>query len=1856
MKLKYLLLLILLGLIDIKPLYSQYRGKILLKTGKMIVGFFIKDKIDGQEVYRFEDENGNLIIGEEPDLEYTVDDIAFITQEESEETGTSALFEIVGGAQALPTYLLKTIIMEEIKMIEGAFKIADIQGNYGGPTNFGRMGGIIKKEELLYRMSFLLEAYSKSGKFTHFFLSFFDKTPKYFSSNYLGKVKISIIFAMRTSKGSSFLGQVNTDWNKLTRGNKFLVNIPSEKAEQLKKDNLEVFIMVHDNNFWGKIKENIGFVQLKDADLVFMPPKPNNVTGDYGYGEVTLNWTNEPFALFDHVNVYRSHHSNFITDESTYIGSTSGEAFKDSNVKLGEIYYYILRTVDNEGNMGNKTEVFKIIPKIRLEPTVQIHKEEIYPCEPIQVTGKVITNEGDPVADASIQLKIKELNYHALTVPSNTDGKYEGMFYAPAVPGNFTLLSASSKGALSAKRELSFNVLRNRNLGHDPSVSGSEIPELIVEPGNDLEINYNVLNQGRFNENIPITHFILDQNLNTIQSIDEEFNLTKGETRQLTENITIDPDRNEGIYHYKAEIGSDTILDEMFGNNQTFRTFYVKELPAQQDYKLSEYILQKGESVNVAGKDVVFRNAYGSVIEFNVNGATNNLDLNEFWLSDDEELMCYPSLNIGDTIVHFQGGGLTNMVSATPTEDFIKIGSEAYYEISYPSSGQINDNDIELYNYNATSEITHWSYDADYISAKNHIRLNVELPDANPSEYGYFVKAVDDDYWWMTKLDLRTIPIHDIRLSDYSFVNNVQDYGGVHIPGDDFNIRLKISNNSNYYKEAFPVQMMITNKDTLIYSEARNLSLNEKSSEYITFHWRTTGLPEGNYDIEIFAKKRDHDLSDNQITDSRFLDGSPKLTLSVKKDSSVYERKDTIPIAAKVNYNNAIVKGADVSGILKRPGQEEEEINLNWNGQEQIYETSIVPHLGGFYEVILDASKRRYIEDLDTAEYKVLTNLSFEISDDTINRGNGLSVKVKSTPTGNLQGISFDLVYNPDQVKVENVLGSGYLSENKTIKTSRLLKHNQDGRTIFGLTRLDSDMKGISSFYNENLAGILIKGLSEGNARINIENCGVISADGKNIPVSANNISFDIEDKPVNVILEEDSIKLSVSDTGDLDLFFLDMNNLGATYGELSFNPEVVEVLNIKEQNLFNEKHRVKTNFITDINNREGVAKFGITRTSSSMGLNEAIGEVLSVKYQAIKKGFSRFQLNDIQLIDPQAEVNYSSNVHTDSIYVYPKTAYDTAQLFFSPSSYVVGLDSICNIDLNISDVNNLSSFAADLYYNPQIIKIKDLKEGNFLNENGVSQTTFNYDIDSINGQIIIGLSRLDSGTVSSAKDTSTLLTIEFIKKVSDSTSFKLSNVGLIAPEPNTLYPVEYDTALIVDDFYPVLLNSFRDIVYNEGFERDTIYMNNYFNDPGGDLFCYSVLNKDPSAVEVSFGNDSLFIHEVGVGEDSIVIMAMDTKGRTAKGEFLLSVNAADNHLPVIKNPIEDCTYSEGFVSDTIYLNDFFSDPDDDLLTYSVKTKYSSVVNVEISEDSLFIQEILPGEDTITVTAKDGNGGIKNYEFKVTVNASENHIPVVENPIGDLIYNKGFEKDTIYLNLVFYDEDSDLLTYTVIDEQSAVKANISGDSLFIYELGTGVDSMSVIAKDIEGGEAKDDFKILVNGSPYVISTISDQTFEESFSSFDLDLSGVFEDDGKALTYEVSSEDPAIVSTSVADTILTLHEEGTGNTRIIVTATDEYDATATDDFEVEVKQSTGIIRLGAREILIYPNPTRDDIFIEGDLDNVFITLMNMQGQVLHREQVHGSTKKVLHLNDEPKGLYLLKLYYKTHQRSIKIIKD
>ena len=286
--------------------------------------------------------------------------------------------------------------------------------------------------------------------------------------------------------------------------------------------------------------------------------------------------------------------------------------------------------------------------------------------------------------------------------------------------------------------------------------------------------------------------------------------------------------------------------------------------------------------------------------------------------------------------------------------------------------------------------------------------------------------------------------------------------------------------------------------------------------------------------------------------------------------------------------------------------------------------------------------------------------------------------------------------------------------------------------------------------------------------------------------------------------------------------------------------------------------------------------------------------------------------------------------------------------------------------------------------------------------------------------------------------------------------------------------------------------------------------------------------------------------------------------------------NPPPNEAPKVITTIPDLNLTVGGTSGTINLGTYFTDPENETLTYGAGSSDTSIATVSISTNSLSITAKAAGTATITVIATDPGDLTAEQQFSVTVTAP-NNAPTAVGTIPDQTLTENGTAATVDVSGYFSDADGDTLTYTaaLLENSTIATVSVSSATVTIEPVTTGEATISVTATDPDGANATQKISITVNSAnaaPTAVGTIPDQTVKLGGTALTLEVDKYFQDtDGDVLTFTATSADSAKATVSVSDSVvITITPVAEGSTTITVTATDPGNLSAKQQFSVTVK--------------------------------------------------------------------------------------
>ena len=345
--------------------------------------------------------------------------------------------------------------------------------------------------------------------------------------------------------------------------------------------------------------------------------------------------------------------------------------------------------------------------------------------------------------------------------------------------------------------------------------------------------------------------------------------------------------------------------------------------------------------------------------------------------------------------------------------------------------------------------------------------------------------------------------------------------------------------------------------------------------------------------------------------------------------------------------------------------------------------------------------------------------------------------------------------------------------------------------------------------------------------------------------------------------------------------------------------------------------------------------------------------------------------------------------------------------------------------------------------------------------------------------------------------------------------------------------------------------------------------LSDHFSDPDGDALVYAATSSDEAVAVVSVSGTTLTVTAIAKGGASVLVTATDTEGVAATQEFPVTV---PNRPPLPGESIPGYDIAVGETA-TLKLSGHFSDPDGDDLVYAATSSEQAVAVVSVSEGTLTISVIAKGGAVVTVTATDPEDLAAAQEFAVS---APNRAPLPVGSIAPRTLEVG-KIATLELSGHFSDPDGDVLTYAAtVSDPEVAGISVADGVLTIAAVARGEAAVTVAAKDTEGLEAVQSFAVTVpNRAPLGIGTFQKVRLRAGGIARVDPSPGFVDPDNDPLTFESASSDLGVARTWVSGgqvLVRALNEDGTAT--VTITAEDDEGLTATRQFEVQVRGSTG----------------------------------------------------------------------------------
>ncbi|MGR2701442.1 tandem-95 repeat protein [Vibrio campbellii] len=400
--------------------------------------------------------------------------------------------------------------------------------------------------------------------------------------------------------------------------------------------------------------------------------------------------------------------------------------------------------------------------------------------------------------------------------------------------------------------------------------------------------------------------------------------------------------------------------------------------------------------------------------------------------------------------------------------------------------------------------------------------------------------------------------------------------------------------------------------------------------------------------------------------------------------------------------------------------------------------------------------------------------------------------------------------------------------------------------------------------------------------------------------------------------------------------------------------------------------------------------------------------------------------------------------------------------------------------------------------------------------------------------------------------------------------------------------PVANDDNVVTDEDTPVTINVLPNDTDVDG---DTLTIVN------------ASVPADQGTVEIVDGKLVFTPAENFNGEATISYTVSDGVLEDS-AEVSVTVNPI-NDVPTAENTIADQSLEEDFTPYTIDLNDAFSDVDnaDGELTFSVSGNSNIQVSIVDGIATITPTADWNGSEELTFTAEDPSGETVSQVVDFTVAA----VVDIVSDSADIVEDTPTKLDV--LGSDNFEGDAPVVTVEAGHEPTNGTVVVNNDGTITYTPNQDYNGPDQFTYTVTSGGVTETTTVTlnvtpVNDKPVVENTIADQSLEEDFTPYTIDLNDAFSDvdnaDGE-LTFSVSGN--SNIQVSIVDGIATITPtaDWNGSEELTFTAEDPSGETVSQVVDFTVAAVADIVSDSAD--IVEDTPTKLDVLgndnFEGD---------------------------------------------------------
>ncbi|MBT3319643.1 MAG: VWA domain-containing protein [Clostridia bacterium] len=569
-------------------------------------------------------------------------------------------------------------------------------------------------------------------------------------------------------------------------------------------------------------------------------------------------------------------------------------------------------------------------------------------------------------------------------------------------------------------------------------------------------------------------------------------------------------------------------------------------------------------------------------------------------------------------------------------------------------------------------------------------------------------------------------------------------------------------------------------------------------------------------------------------------------------------------------------------------------------------------------------------------------------------------------------------------------------------------------------------------------------------------------------------LSYD-EDEPVSfIIVMDDSGSMRGSDPEELALdgakLFIDLLPAGkANISVILYGRDAVTIVSLTSVDSVSKKEIIKSTLVEEISYRQNMTDYGAALDLAVNNLIEAGSQKAAILLFTDGKLYG----GDVQEVENQLEgaINYCKGMGWP-IY--------TIGLNFDGSVDRVSLEEIslgtdAGDPLITEEPRELSEFFSEIfkryYKNIQPRETVEVKEGDAFYKIEIPQMVLETSI-VINGVSADTVTTLmgPSGVVIEFDNVQyqkfggkTYNVIKLIEPVSGEWSVQISGLdySMDAISVQSLNVVDLPVVLEVplDEIYigkPALIETY--LLY----KGEKVTDEDYYNGADATVLVTNAATNEVESYPMTFCGSNLCADIIfeDFGEYIVKANIVTPYFERESGEAQILVT---NHATEIKKQFGEVNLKVG-AGDQFDLSDYFSDSDNNIVSYEALMSEQSAITAQIRRDVLYLDAGgQAGKVSVIVSAIDSEGEKTDQEFTVVV---KNTPTLIEKQIGELLLILGKEY-TLKLEQYFSDPDGLPVTIQVEieDKVNCVVYESTNNMLYIKGVNSGRASISLVMTD-----------------------------------------------------------------------------------------------------------------------------------------------------------------------------------------------